>query len=82
MKTFKINFKEISKDFLLRFGCQTLNLQNYINNYFKINKKYIKLKENFYILSGFAFKSEEYENEGIPLYRITNINNGNKDLFI
>lgn len=79
MKTFKINFKEISKDFLLRFGCQTLNLQNYINNYFKINKKYIKLKENFYILSGFAFKSEEYENEGIPLYRITNINNDNKD---
>ncbi len=77
LKTFTINFTEFAKDSLLRTNIKTiffgLKIQEKINN---SSKRFIKLKDIFSILSGYAFKSEDYTDEGIPLIRISDVENG------
>ena len=36
----------------------------------------VKLNQVCKILNGYAFKSEEYQNEGVPLLRISNFDGG------
>ena len=76
MKTFTINFTDFAKDTLLRTNFKTIFTGIKIQE--KIDKKsikFIRLKEEFYILSGYAFKSEDYVEYGIPLIRISDVEN-------
>jgi type I restriction enzyme S subunit len=41
----------------------------------QLERKFTRLKDYFYIVSGFAFKSADYEQEGIPLIRIGDVGN-------
>ncbi len=76
-KCFYVNFSNIAKDQLLRINPKTLKLKTEIDG--KIGD-FIKLYDIFHILSGFAFKSEDYEEDGTPLIRISNVDNEKADL--
>lgn len=75
-KTFKIDFTEFSQETLVRSNYKTAILGIEIKNNIKKSKnKYVRLKEYFNIISGFAFKSVDYEQEGLPLIRIGDVGN-------
>ena len=42
--------------------------------------KYDTLKNNVIIQNGYAFKSKEFQDSGIPVIRITNVSNGTLDI--
>jgi type I restriction enzyme S subunit len=76
LKTFIIDFSEFSQETLVRSNFKTaifgIEIQNYIQ---KSENKFVRLKEYFDIISGFAFKSADYEQEGLPLIRIGDVGN-------
>jgi len=76
LKTFTIDFAEFSQETLIRSNYKTaifgIEIQNYIQ---KSENKFVRLKEYFDIISGFAFKSADYEQEGLPLIRIGDVGN-------
>lgn len=76
IKTFTIDFTEFSQETLVRSNYKTAILGIEIKNYIqKSENKFIRLKEYFDIVSGFAFKSADYEQEGLPLIRIGDVGN-------
>ena len=76
LKQFTIDFQELSTEPLARSNYKTGILSVEIKNYFKnLNKKTERIKDNFDIISGFAFKSEDYEQDGVPLIRIGDVGN-------
>ena len=76
LKTFTIDFAEFSQETLVRSNYKTAILGIDIKNHFQKSKnKFVRLKEYFDIISGFAFKSADYEQEGLPLIRIGDVGN-------
>lgn len=76
LKTFTIDFAEFSQETLVRSNYKTAILGIEIKNHIqKSDNKFIRLKEYFDIVSGFAFKSVDYEREGLPLIRIGDVGN-------
>lgn len=76
LKQFTIDFREFSQESLVRSNYKTAILGVEINNYIRQSaKKFIRLKDCFDIISGFAFKSEDYEQDGVPLIRIGDVGN-------
>ncbi|KLI59998.1 restriction endonuclease subunit S [Brachyspira hyodysenteriae] len=74
LKVYNIDFFEFSKDKLLRCNYKTSITGINIENDIKTSKyNFFKLGEYFDIFSGFAFKSEDYIEDGIPVIRISNI---------
>lgn len=75
-KTFKIDFTEFSQETLVRSNYKTAILGIEIKKHIqKAKNKFVRLKEFFDIVSGFAFKSVDYEQEGLPLIRIGDVGN-------
>lgn len=77
MPYLKVNtsINEIGIDKLLRCNYRTTIYKNDVLN---IRKKYdstIRLKSIFNIISGYAFSSKDYVEEGIPIVRIGDLNN-------
>jgi len=76
LKTFTIDFAEFSQEILVRSNYKTAILGIEIKNHIqKSENKFVRLKEFFDIVSGFAFKSADYEQEGLPLIRIGDVGN-------
>lgn len=76
VKCFEVEFSEFSQESLVRSNCKTVFLGIEIKNYIQSSTKdFIRLKECFDIISGFAFKSADYEQEGLPLIRISDVEN-------
>lgn len=76
LKTFTIDFAEFSQETLIRSNYKTAILGIEIKNHFqKSENKFVRIKEYFDIISGFAFKSADYEQEGLPLIRIGDVGN-------
>lgn len=70
-----ISISEIGRDKLLRCNYRTIIYKNEI---VKIEKEYndtIRLKNIFNVISGYAFESKDYVEEGIPIVRIGDLNN-------
>jgi restriction endonuclease S subunit len=65
------NIVSILRDKRIRFGFNTLNLSDQIFSFFKdCNYDNVKLGKLFTLKSGYAFKSEDYVSNGVPLLRI------------
>lgn len=76
LKHLTIDFKEFTEETLLRSSYKTAILGIEIKNYLGQSvRKHVRLKDNFDIVSGFAFKSEDYEQEGVPVIRIGDVGN-------
>lgn len=76
LKQTTIDFQEFSREVLIRSNYKTAILGIQIESYLKeSNKKYLRIKDNFNIISGFAFKSQDYIKEGTPLIRIGDVGN-------
>ncbi len=76
LKNFTINFSEFSQETLLRSNYKTAILGIEIKKHIqKAENKFVRLKDFFDIVSGFAFKSADYEQEGLPLIRIGDVGN-------
>lgn len=76
LKTFTIDFAEFSQETLVRSNYKTVILGIEIKKHIqKTEIKFIRLKEYFDIASGFAFKSADYVQEGLPLIRIGDVGN-------
>ena len=76
LKQFTIDFREFSQETLLRSNYKTVVLGIEIKNYLKTSdNKFERVKDKFDIISGFAFKSADYAQEGIPLIRIGDVSN-------
>ena len=76
LKQFTINFREFSQESLMRSNYKTAIFGIEIKNHIKqSDKQFVRLKDFFDIISGFAFKSEDYEQEGMPLIRIGDVGN-------
>ncbi len=75
IKSFIIQFKDLGFDKFIRNNFRTFNLKLKIDDFFVSNSglKFIRIKDIFNIISGLAFKSDDYELEGIPLIRIGDI---------
>ncbi|WP_288550000.1 restriction endonuclease subunit S [uncultured Brachyspira sp.] len=74
LKVYNIDFSQFSKDKLLRCNYKTSITGINIENDIKTSKyNFFKLGEYFDIFSGFAFKSDDYIEDGIPVIRISNI---------
>lgn len=74
LKVYNIDSSQFSKDKLLRCNYKTSITGINIENDIKTSKyKFFKLGEYFDIFSGFAFKSDDYIEDGIPVIRISNI---------
>lgn len=75
-KTFTIDFTEFSQETLVRTNYKTAILGIEIKKHIqKSENKFVRLKEYFDIVSGFAFKSTDYEQNGLPLIRIGDVGN-------
>jgi type I restriction enzyme S subunit len=74
MKSCNIHFSNISKDKVLRVAFRTANLSKQADEYFERNASYMRLKDIFSLISGYAFKSEDYTQFGVALIRIGNLN--------
>jgi type I restriction enzyme S subunit len=73
----------------LKEQAYSLNFKNYIKQDIQVNEgfKVVKLGDICDIVDGFAFKTENFKNSGIPIIQISNINNNlinelNSDKFI
>ena len=76
LKKFTIDFREFSQENLVRSNYKTAILGIEIKNHIKqSDAQFVRLKDFFDIISGFAFKSEDYEQEGMPLIRIGDVGN-------
>jgi len=76
LKTFTVDFAEFSQESLVRSNYKTTILGVEIKKHIqKAANKFVRLKDFFYIVSGFAFKSTDYEQEGLPLIRIGDVGN-------
>lgn len=76
LRQLNINITEFSQEPLVRCNFKTAILGIDIKNYIqKSDNKFVRLKEYFYIVSGFAFKSADYVQEGVPLIRIGDVEN-------
>jgi len=76
LKQFTIDFREFSQENLVRSNYKTAILGIEIKNHIKqSDAQFVRLKDFFDIISGFAFKSEDYEQEGMPLIRIGDVGN-------
>jgi len=76
LKTFTIDFVEFAQELLVRSNYKTAILGIEIKKHIKKSEnKFIRLKEYFDIISGFAFKSSDYAPEGMPLIRIGDVGN-------
>lgn len=76
LKQFTIDFREFSQENLVRSNYKTVIIGVEIKNHIKqSNKQFVRLKDYFKIVSGFAFKSTDYEQEGIPIIRIGDVGN-------
>jgi len=76
IKTFTIDFTEFSQETLVRSNYKTTILGIEIKKHIqKAENKFVRLKDFFDIVSGFAFKSADYEQEGLPLIRIGDVGN-------
>ena len=76
LKTFVIDFTEFSQEILVKSNYKTAILGIEIKKHIqKSENEFVRLKEYFDIISGFAFKSADYEQEGLPLIRIGDIGN-------
>ena len=76
LKTFTIDFREFSQGSLIRSNYKTAILGIEIKKHIQESEKsFVRLKEYFDIVSGFAFKSGDYEQDGIPLIRIGDVEN-------
>lgn len=74
---YSIDFKEFAQEPLLRSNYKTAIVGIQIKTQIRNSKsKFCRLKEYFYIVSGFAFKSLDYTSEGVPLIRIGDVDNG------
>lgn len=67
----KISYKQLEEN------QYSFNFKNYIKEELEVGKgfKIVKLGEICEILDGYAFKTEEFKENGIPLIQISNINN-------
>ena len=76
LKIHEINSSEFSRENLIRSNYKTvingIEIQEYISH---SGLPFIRLKEYFSILSGYAFKSDDYVNDGIPVIRIGDVGN-------
>ncbi len=76
LRQFDVDFTEFSQEPLVRSNFKTSILGIKIRDHVqKSDIKYIRLKELFFIVSGFAFKSIDYVQEGTPLIRIGDVDN-------
>jgi type I restriction enzyme S subunit len=80
LKIHEINSSEFSRENLIRSNYKTaingIEIQKYISH---SGLPFIRLKEYFSILSGYAFKSDDYVNNGIPVIRIGDVGNDFKE---
>jgi len=76
VKAFRTECQDFAQESLTRTNFKTvingIEIKRHIQ---KSNQKFVMLKEYFDIVSGFAFKSEDYETEGVPLIRIGDVGN-------
>lgn len=76
LKQFTTDFREFSQENLVRSNYKTSILGIEIKNYIKqSDKQFVRLKDFFDVISGFAFKSADYQQEGVPLIRIGDVGN-------
>ncbi|SMN01724.1 Type I restriction-modification system, specificity subunit S [uncultured Candidatus Thioglobus sp.] len=76
LRQFDIAFIEFAQEPLVRSNFKTSIIGIEIRDHIQKSKiKHIRLKELFFIVSGFAFKSSDYVQEGTPLIRIGDVDN-------
>ncbi|HPX59548.1 MAG TPA: restriction endonuclease subunit S [Bacteroidales bacterium] len=76
LKVFTVDFEKFAQESLMRSNYKTAVIGIEIESRIRqLERKFTRLKDYFYIVSGFAFKSADYEQEGIPLIRIGDVGN-------